>query len=118
MKHTPGPWEVTGHNKLFIEPLSLKCHYDELHETCQHCNVTKHIDINNGSQIYTSRSKKEAQANARLIAKAPVMLENLKYIEYAFSIYELATLDNEEILSINITVKAAKDISKIMLDLC
>ena len=92
-KFTPGPWAFTTNNN---EPWIGS-------------------DTEEGGLICP---KPEKEADARLIAKAPVMLENLKYIEYAFSIYELATLDDEEILPINITVKAAKDISKIMLDLC
>lgn len=79
MKHTPGPWEVTGNKKLFIEPINQRVNFTELYESCQHCNVNKNKDITNGSQIYNPRKLKEAQANARLMAAAPDLLEACKY---------------------------------------
>ncbi|KKL48002.1 hypothetical protein LCGC14_2329850 [marine sediment metagenome] len=50
--------------------------------------------------------------DAPLIAAAPTIFEHLRYIESAISTYCLANLDEDEVISINITVKAAKDLVK------
>ena len=72
MEHTPGPWEVTGRNRLYISPISLQCQDNE--------SGSSGSDIGKGSQIYTKRTIKEAQANARLIASAPDLLEACQYV--------------------------------------
>jgi len=76
-KHTPGPWKVTGARKLFIMPLHQEIAYnwENSCDECNHCNVKKVTDITVGSQIYTPRRLKEAQANAQLIAAAPELLQ-------------------------------------------
>jgi len=79
-KHTPGPWETTGTKKLYIEPINMKVRWDWFSDDCKRCNMTKSSDINEGSQIYNPRKLKEAQANARLIAAAPELLEACKYV--------------------------------------
>lgn len=60
-KHSPGPWSVHGDNQTLIGDQSGKCMIAEV----------------NHSHIVTrwSRPLPQAQANARLIAAAPDMLE-------------------------------------------
>lgn len=57
------------------------------------------------------------EANARLIVQSPVMVDHLKYIEYAISVYSLESVADDAILCISISGKAAKDIVSTITDI-
>lgn len=62
-KHTKGKWEVSGENKTFVYALNEKG------------TNSFSLNINNDGKT----SIEEQQANAKLIAHAPELLEALKY---------------------------------------
>ncbi|MDI4088406.1 hypothetical protein QK428_03575 [Pseudomonas aeruginosa] len=64
MKHTPGPWHVGGPNKCTI--------YDKHGQRL--ANSFEGV-------MATQRTDSECEANARLIAAAPELLEALQHIE-------------------------------------
>lgn len=72
MKYTPGPWKISGHKGLFVEPLGV--------QSCHNEWGSNGNSIIGQSEIYTKRTIKEAQANARLMAAAPDLLEALEQI--------------------------------------
>ena len=106
MEHTPGPWETVKSIKDRRINI-IQCRGGML-DLYQIAKVKSALECDQA----------EAQANARLISVAPDMLNHLKYIEYAFSVFCLADIDDDEEIQITITAKAAKDISRLMLSLC
>lgn len=75
-EYTKGPWRVSGHKSLFIEPLNIISHHNEYGSGGSH--------IIGASQVYNKRTIKEAQANARLIAAAPDLLEAVSAMREAY----------------------------------
>lgn len=64
-QHTPGPWKAVGENQDIIVPADAQPPY---------------TDRIAGIYIYYSERKGEGEANARLIAAAPELLESLESI--------------------------------------
>lgn len=86
-KHTPGPWEFDDkHSSGF----PLLCLYA----------------ADNRNPFHGSRSDDEQNANARLIAAAPELLEELKLI-LDFAIVEKSKLRAQEIASIRRVIAKA-----------
>uniref|UniRef100_A0A6M3LG33 Uncharacterized protein n=1 Tax=viral metagenome TaxID=1070528 RepID=A0A6M3LG33_9ZZZZ len=113
MKYTPGPWRIkedTMGCKTIVGNIQLDLESglnDEIF-FCESIGFTPGLANEN-----------EDLTNAKLISKAPEMLDLLKVIEKVYSKYSLANLDNSVIaLEIDIPVKVARAISKLMADLC
>ena len=103
MKHTPGPWKIDYNGSVG--------HVKSISNKEDHTPTVARYDI--GVNLgYRLRPYNEQKANGYLIAAAPEMLEHLKKIEIALSEYEIASIDNDEIIDIRITGKAAKAIIK------
>lgn len=90
--HTPGPWKV---NHISTEEAP-----------------NNHVHT---FELYTSsendHSNAIGQANARLIAAAPDMLNELQYISTCIGEHpDSADYQNDEIVQINITGKGIKDL--------
>ena len=84
MKHTPGPW-ISNEQMVYSE-------------------------IGSGETIANINT----EANARLIAVAPELLAELTYIDYAIGTGLKRDLNNDDIIEISITVKAARDIRSLI----
>jgi len=69
LKHTPGPWEITGVNGHFIASSTPLISGQDWTSIC--CEVWGRPWSDE------DKRKKETQANARLIAAAPEMLDAL-----------------------------------------
>ena len=76
MKHTPGPWKICRHNhrdgELWLTVVNGA--WDLTH------NYAKHRDIVADAR-FSAMSDEENEANARLIAAAPELLEALQKID-------------------------------------
>jgi hypothetical protein len=93
-KHTPGPWNVSDHvnnNEIVVRSndgdivANLKC--DRVHNSM------------NG--------KTEVEANARLIARAPELLEALRKAEASmYSLHESNALDDEDYAALKAVTQA------------
>lgn len=90
-KHTPGPWEVTptlGETAITIPHEKAGIAYDRV------CSVSPHIRIG------------DFEANARLIAAAPEMLEILQKLDAYHNLY-VSMNDRAQIKSV--IAKATKE---------
>ena len=66
-KHTPGPWMI-GSSDLKVSMLSVHCRDTKR----KHSTICRMVSTKHGMDIF------EGEANARLIAAAPELLEALK----------------------------------------
>lgn len=93
-QHTPGPWFVTKFT-------------DGIYGITFEDGGDLRVEL-----IGTIGTNENQEANARLIAAAPELLEACQYIAYASEGIETIDLGNEEELQITITGQALKDLKE------
>lgn len=113
MNHTPGPWEIHEESEkpwkkdareygYFISPNN---------------KLPMHTYI-----VHVFNYPGQTEGNAKLISKSPELLEHLKVIERAYSRHDITSIEAQTgqatHLNIDIPIKTAKAISRLMLDLC
>lgn len=97
-KHTPGPWRVKSSNRTGTLEIIGGTQYHHV------CSL-----LGNRTESHFHAQ----QANAALIAAAPELLENIRYIESCTPTDDQGESD-EDLLELTITRKAARDISAAM----
>lgn len=109
-KYTPGPWKVTCYPNGYGV---YQIYRARKRQRAKMVGPQMPVDMS-----YGVMEDGETEANIQLITTAPIMRENLQYIERQIADNNLESLNEDDIISINITVRAAKDICKIMADTC
>lgn len=90
-KHTPGPWLYEGH------PNALIIWSDEKSRSTEICHITPHGDLHNSV----------GEANARLIAAAPELLEACLFVMKYHNMHLDKADGNELPFQLSDVVKAA-----------